>query len=286
MTTRGDYGPLLDALRGVRWPARRVVPAGPAGQHASTLRGLAAEFTEYRAYRQGDDPRRLDWKLLARTDRPYLRLSEARAILRTLIALDASASMVYPIGTEAKWWQARRLAVALAAVAHGSGDPVGLVVTGQTVDRLPPRTRRGTVGEITRAIDAMRPGGPDRLADAISHGHALDRTVLISDFLSDEDALLRAGRHFVVQGAELHAVHVIAREELDPPPGTYLAVDPDRPALRRPFDDELRAAYHERFTAWRETLADRWRQAGAHYTAVVSDEPADRAVRRLVQRGA
>jgi len=283
MTTRDSYGSLLDALRGVRWPAQSLVPAGPAGQHASTLRGLAAEFTEYRAYRQGDDPRRLDWKLLARTDRPYLRLSEARAIVRTLIALDASASMVYPADHESKWRQARRLAVALAAVAHASGDPVGLVVTGQTVDRLPARTRRGTVGEIARAVDAMGPGGPDRLADAISHGHALDRTVLIGDFLSDEDALIRAGRQLVAQGTELHAVHVIAREELDPPPGAYLAVDPDRPALRRPFDDELRIEYQERFAAWRDALAARWRSFGAHYTQVVSDEPADRAVRRVVR---
>lgn len=286
MTTRDGYGSLLDALRGVRWPARSLVPAGPAGQHASTLRGLAAEFTEYRAYRQGDDPRRLDWKLLARTDRPYLRLSESRSILRTLIALDASASMVFPADTEAKWRQARRLAVGLAAVAHTSGDPVGLVVTGQTVDRLPARTRRGTVGEIARAVDAMRPGGPDRLADAISHGHALDRTVVISDFLSDEDVLIRAGRQLVVQGTELHVVHVIAREELDPSPGTYLATDPDRPTLRRPFDDALRAEYQERFAAWRDALADRWRDFGAHYTPVTSDEPTDRAVRRVVQRAA
>ena len=284
MTTRDGYGSLLDALRGVKWPARRLVPAGPAGQHASSLRGLAAEFTEYRAYRQGDDPRRLDWKLLARTDRPYLRLSEARSILRTLIALDASASMVYPADAASKWRHARRLAVALAAVAHAGGDPVGLMVTGQTVDRLPARTRRGTVGEIARAVDAMRPGGPDRLADAISHGQVLDRTVVISDFLSDEDALIRAGRQLVAQGTELHAVHVIARDELDPPPGTYIAVDPERPALRRPFDDEMHTKYRERFAAWRDALADRWREAGAHYTAVVSDEPADRAVRRVVQR--
>ena len=76
-----DYGPLLDALRGVRWPARRAVAAAPAGAHRSKQRGTAGEFTEYRLYRQGDDPRALDWKLLARSDRAFVRLSDDRALL-------------------------------------------------------------------------------------------------------------------------------------------------------------------------------------------------------------
>src|SRR3990172_6521269 len=91
-----DYGALLDALRGVTWPARRAALAGTAGSHRSRLHGLSAEFTEYRPYRQGDDPRRLDWKLLARTDRAYLRLTNDRATLGTLLVVDASASMAYP----------------------------------------------------------------------------------------------------------------------------------------------------------------------------------------------
>ena len=69
---------MLDALRGVRWPARRPVAAGLPGAHRSRQRGTSGEFTEYRLYRQGDDPRRLDWKLLARSDRAFVRLTDDR----------------------------------------------------------------------------------------------------------------------------------------------------------------------------------------------------------------
>src|SRR6266851_3149666 len=74
---------VIDAMRGVRWMARRPVLVGAPGAHRSRRRGTAVEFTEYRPYRQGDDPRRLDWKLLARTDRAYLRLTDDQAVLPT-----------------------------------------------------------------------------------------------------------------------------------------------------------------------------------------------------------
>ena len=81
-----SYGALLDAVRGVQWPARRVVPAGPVGAHHSRMRGASTEFAEYRAYRQGDEARRIDWRLLARSDRAYVRLTTDRAVLGTTIA--------------------------------------------------------------------------------------------------------------------------------------------------------------------------------------------------------
>ena len=84
-----SYGALLDAVRGVQWPARRVVPAGPVGAHHSRMRGASTEFAEYRAYRQGDEARRIDWRLLARSDRAYVRLTTDRAVLGTTIVLDA-----------------------------------------------------------------------------------------------------------------------------------------------------------------------------------------------------
>src|SRR5687767_15246403 len=121
-----DYASLLDAVRGIRWPARSSVRGGIPGAHTSRLRGISAEFTEYRPYRQGDDPRRVDWKLFARSDRAYIRLSNDRAILPTTIVLDASASMAFPVESMGKWKLASELAIGLAAVARSSADPVGL----------------------------------------------------------------------------------------------------------------------------------------------------------------
>src|SRR3954465_10148422 len=118
-----DYAALLDSVRGIRWPARSSVRGGIPGAHTSRMRGTSAEFTEYRPYRQGDDLRRIDWKLFGRSDRAYIRLSNDRAILPTTIVLDATASMAFPVETLGKWRLASQLAVGLAAVARTSADP-------------------------------------------------------------------------------------------------------------------------------------------------------------------
>ena len=101
------YAGVLDAVRGIGWPALRRVRSAVPGPHVSRVRGTTAEFVEYRPYRQGDEPKKIDWKLVARTDRVYIRLSQERAILPTMLVLDASGSMAFPTTTNAKWELAR-----------------------------------------------------------------------------------------------------------------------------------------------------------------------------------
>ena len=285
MPRAAEYGALLDALRGVSWPARRRVSAGGAGTHRSSLRGLAAEFTEYRPYRQGDDPRRMDWKLLARTDRAYFRLSDDHVSLTTVIAVDASASMAFPEGARTKWSVASLLAVGLASVAHGVGDAVGLVVAAPEPVVLRARSRRGIVAESIRALDAVHPAGAAPLAPLLADPRSAPRLVVISDFLGDAEAVRAAVAEGVVAGQEVHAVHVVAAEELDPR-GGVLAVDPEDPTVARALVAETREAYQERFASWRRALHDGLRRAGAAVTEVVTSEPVARAVRRIVRPAA
>jgi uncharacterized protein (DUF58 family) len=272
------YSALLDAVRGLRWPARHAVPGGPHGVHRSTRRGTAAEFSEYRSYRPGDDPRRLDWKLLARSDRAFVRLTDDHAVLPTVIVVDASVSMAFPEETAGKWRHACGLAVGLAAVAHAAGDPVGLVVGGREVRRLEPRTRRGVVGEIARVLDETVPGGERSLVSLVNAaGVARGRLVVISDFLGvsedDERAAVTAMRGW----AECYAVHVIAAEEMSPA-GDALVRDPEWGGETRPM---ARLAYERAFGAWREGLA-RSVQVGGIYVATVTTDRVERAVRTVV----
>ena len=207
-----SYGALLDAVRGVHWPARRAVSSLLPGAHHSTLRGTSAEFTEYRLYRQGDDPRRVDWRLLARSDRAYIRLANDRAVLPTTIVLDTSASMAFPVTTREKWRLAQDLAIGLAAVAHGDGDPVGVALhdSRAKVAILPPRTRRDVVAEIARVVLSGEPGGSEPLAPIVRSLRSA-RLVLVTDLLGDEEDALRAARAHIVSGGEVHVAHVVAR---------------------------------------------------------------------------
>ena len=267
------------------WPAQRSVRGQATGTHRSPLRGSSPEFTEYRPYRQGDDPRRLDWKLLARTDRAYLRITNDRALLGTWLLMDASASMAFPEGGHDKWMQGCRVAVGLAAAALASGDPLGAAISvGGEARTLPARTRRGTLAALTALLEGVTPAGDAPLVPALTVLPPRHRVAIISDLLgSDADALRRLAAERIVAGGEVHVVHLLAREELEPPHRAISAFDAEHPEIARPLTEATRVEYVAAFTAWRAEVARGWRSAGASYTEVLTDESAERAVRRIAQ---
>ncbi len=277
--------PLFDVLRGERWVTPRLAPHGPPGAHRSRRRGSSLEFTEYRPYRQGDDPRRLDWKLLARTDRAYVRITDDHAIMPTVFVVDASASMGFPLPSLAKWRLAQLVTLGLAFVAAGEGDPVALgVVTDPTV-RRPLQTRRGVVADLTRALDSVAPAGSGVLTPLIDElvGRTRGRLVIVSDFLGDNATLPARAHALVAAGVTVHAVHVVAREELSPADRATVVSDPEDAAVRRLLTRRARAAYLARFGEWRATLRQGLRAAGASYVMAATDEPVDRVVHEVMQ---
>jgi uncharacterized protein (DUF58 family) len=279
-----EYAQLLDAVRGIRWPARSAVRGGIPGAHTSRLRGISAEFTEYRPYRQGDDPRRIDWKLFARSDRAYIRLSNDRAILPTMIVLDASASMAFPVATNAKWKLASHLGVGLGAVARNSGDPVGLVIAGGDEPlMLSPRMRRSVTQEIVHAVATTKPGGNMPLAPSVSiAAQSGGRLVIVTDFLGDAAEVLATASSWVAAGREIHAIHIVAGEELDPARESTMVSDPEVVDIRRPMIGEARDRYVEAFATWRDEIAHEWSDAGISYTlSVTGAETVDHLIRRV-----
>jgi uncharacterized protein (DUF58 family) len=281
MTTGvASYGALLDAVRGVRWPAMRRAAGASLGAHRSRLRGNSSEFSEFRPYRQGDDPRRLDWRLLARSDRAYVRLTTDRATLRTAILVDASASLAFPSPSMDKWQRACEVAVALAAVAHAEGDPVGLAIASEPPVRLAPRARRSVIAEMIRALADTTPAGSAALAPLLAATRA-SRVAVVTDLLGDADALLGAARLKIAAGGEVVVVHLVAPEELDPPADAQLALDPEQPELRRSLDGASRAEYGRAFAKWRDEMRTAFRAGGVRYVRAVSTEAAARIVRRI-----
>jgi uncharacterized protein (DUF58 family) len=279
------YGALLDAVRGLRWRARRVSRIAVPGIHPSRVRGTSAEFTEYRPYRQGDDLRRIDWKLFARSDRAHVRISEERAVTPTYLLMDASASMAFPDGVGSKWTLARQMAVALASVAHAGGDPVGLMVPGNPRATIPPRTRRGVVAEVIQTLADVPATGSGPLAATLAiAARAASRIAIVSDFLGDLDDTLKVARELVAAGRDVHALHIIAAEEIDPPRAVSLVTDPESSDVRRYMAASVRDGYLRSYAEWRETTATRWLASGAAYrTIIVGKEPVSHSVRRVVR---
>ena len=279
-----DYALLLDSVRGIRWAARSAVRGGIPGAHTSRMRGTSAEFTEYRPYRQGDDLGRIDWKLFARSDRAFIRLSNDRAILPTTFVLDASASMAFPVATNEKWKLASQLTVGLAAVARNSADPVGLVIARHKGSiQLPPRNRQGVIHEMIRAIGDTEPEGTEQLGPSLTAAARVSgRVVLITDFLGDADDLLGNAARAGIGGREVHAIHIVAPEEIDPSRETLLVSDPEAPEIRRPLTGDARDTYVAAFSQWRDRIAHDWSDAAIAYTsAVVGEESPDHLIRRI-----
>jgi uncharacterized protein (DUF58 family) len=273
----------FDSLRGLSWPSRRRALGALPGTHRSRLRGAAPELSEYRLYRQGDDPRQLDWKLLARSDRAYIRLAEDRSLLATWFIVDASASMAFPEAGRTKWSLACDVALGLASVALGAGDPVGVLVAHlATPARTPARSRRGTLSEMTATLGVIQPAGAAPLGPLMSDVRPGARVVIVSDFLGDEEQVRVASKALLAAHSDVHAVHVVAAEELDPPARAIRAVDPEDEAISRPFDDAMRARYVSNFATWREEVSAAWRRAGATWTTVATGEDPALSVRRVI----
>ena len=120
---------LLHALRNLPLAARRAAEGFVAGAHASRRHGGGLEFSQYRPYQPGDDLRRLDWRLAARSDKYFLRESEVDTSLTVSLVLDASASLDHRDDNHlTKLDYARLLLAALAYLAQKQGDAVGLSI--------------------------------------------------------------------------------------------------------------------------------------------------------------
>lgn len=239
---------------------------------------------EYRPYRQGDEASKVDWKLFARTERLAIRLSHDDSSLPTMILVDASASMAYPVDSRDKWELAAAIALGLTAVAHGDTDPVGVaIVAGDQLRVIPARTRGGTVANVMNALTAVEPTGSAPLTPVLGTLRSAKRLVIVSDFLGDADDLVARAGELVAGGREVFAVHVIAREELEPSVRGAVVVDPEDAETKRPFDDAAMAEYREAFASWRDSLATRFRAVGAVYQVATTDEKPDQVVRRIAR---
>jgi uncharacterized protein (DUF58 family) len=277
------YAELLDALSGLTWPSQLRVRAGDPGSHRSTRLGRSPEFTEYRAYRPGDDLRRLDWKLFGRTDRLFLRIADDHAALRTAIVVDASASMRFPTEGYGKWQHACAIALGLTSVAIADGDAVGLTVAGRDGDRaIPARRRRDVLQDIADLFGSITPSGDASVVGALRRSVSEPRLVVITDFLGESENALAALRVAAAAGSEIFAVHIAAESELEPPAQPFMAADPEQPAFRRAMSDDNRQAYLSAFASWRQRVASELHAMNANYVLTSTREPVRDVVQRVI----
>ena len=185
---------LVAAIADLPLATRPVAAGSTAGRHPSRLPGTGLEFAQYRGYQPGDDIRRVDWKLLARSDRLYVREADAETALPVVLALDASASMDHTEAGVRKFDAARAIVAALAANAIRHGDLPAVVVLGPRAQSIAPSRDHRQLERIVDALDRAQPAGQWVGGDAnrlTEFGHAA-ALIAVTDGHDPGDAFLEA----------------------------------------------------------------------------------------------
>ena len=189
----------LALVRDFELAARMAVDGTMLGRHTSRRAGAGLEFSQYRSYQPGDDPRRIDWKLLGRSDRYFVREAEAETSLTVRLLLDATGSMAHQEEGVSKLDYARFLAAALALLAQRQGDAVGLyVLGGGDVAPFPPRRELTHLHRLLHRLEGVTPAGawPEwpALERALVPGSARGITVFLGDLHERADEIRAAAR--------------------------------------------------------------------------------------------
>jgi len=275
----------LAGLEHLRFTTRHRIEGSYSGRHQSRQQGGGGEFADFREYVEGEDLRRLDWKVLARTGRAYIRLYQDETNLVCTLALDASESMQFgarPVvaTTGSKLEYAQYLATALSHVIGRQQDQVGLALVAEGLeDLIPPGSTPGHVTRIQEVIEGIQTRPASDLAGGLRNlfGRLARRGVLlvISDFLVDDlertFAAIRLFRHRHWEVIVLHLVH--PDEERLPQGRAYRFVGLENEGLVDCSPAQIRRLYERRFEAHAAAVRTLALAGGCDYRRVSTAVP-------------
>ncbi len=259
------------------------------GLHRSPYHGFSVEFSEYRPYTPGDDPRYLDWRLYARTDRYYVKRFEDETNLRCHLLVDLSRSMGFGSLAYTKFDYARTLAATFAYYLVAQRDAVGLLTFHQEIaEYLPARFRPGHLHRLLVCLENTLSGAAtdlgrpmEHIADLVSKRGLI---VLLSDLLAPIDQLRTHLSYLRSRGHE-----VVIMRVLDPAERDFTFADAslfvDMESGRRMYVDprEIRDQYLRRFAEHSQMLHEICGGLGIDLTEFTTDRPLELALYDFIQ---
>jgi len=289
---------LLDPAEVARLGGLEVVTEGIvegflAGLHRSPRRGFSVEFAEHRMYQPGDEPRYLDWRLLARSDRLYVKQFEEETNLRAMLVLDGSRSMDWsgdPGARLTKRQYAERLVAALALVLLRQRDATGLITFDDAVRTLvPPRARHTQWHLLLRELQSTAVGKGTAAEPALRRVVAQLRrrglVVFVSDLLFDPPLALTALRFLRHRGHQVLVLHIMDPDEVElrgAAEARYEDPESGQAVVLRPAD--WAQAYARTVAAAVSEWRSACRRRGIAYERVTTDTPFGQALRQALVR--
>jgi uncharacterized protein (DUF58 family) len=291
-----DYRNLLDPsfiskLNSLELKARFVVEGFMVGLHKSPYHGFSVEFSEHRAYMQGDNLKDVDWKVFGKTEKYFIKQYEEETNLRSYIFLDTSNSMSYNSGNNiSKLNYSLTLAAALSYLMIHQQDAVGLTLYSEKINKyLPPKSSRAYLQEILKSLANATASEKTNTAECMSEGaEKLKRrglVVIISDFYDDINSVLRALKHFSYKKNE-----VIVFQILDPMEKTFSfgkdAIFKDLETgdelTTQPY--QIQKAYREAMREFTNRIKTECLNSNIDYNLIETSDPYDKALLRYIQK--
>jgi uncharacterized protein (DUF58 family) len=273
---------ILGRIKNLELLARSVVEGFVNGLHRAPYFGASIDFAEHRGYVAGDDIRRVDWKLYARTDRYFVKQYEADTNANFAVLLDVSKSMSFASQGVSKLEYGSYLAACLAYLSHKQRDRVGIVTFDTEVrSYVPPSAKHFNI--LLQTLDrakAERPGrilGP--LGTIAEHFKRRSIVALISDLYENPDDLIEALRPYSFLGNDLIVFHVLDPAEIDFPyreASRFMDVESGEeiPVIPESFADE----YRKLMQAHIQALTTRFSESRIDYVPLNTSKPLDDAL--------
>ena len=215
---------ILQKISKMELVAHQVMDGYVQGMHKSPHIGLALDFAQHRQYVPGDDVKRIDWRVFAKSERYYIKQYEVTTNLRCHLVLDASGSMAYkgPGDALSKFRYAQFVAACLSYIVLHQQDSIGLITFDSKIrNYLPPRSSPAQLLRIVRTLDntkAEKESGISPLLHEVAERIARrSMVVVLSDLFDEADQLIEALHHLRHKRHEVILLHTMANDELEFP---------------------------------------------------------------------
>ncbi len=273
-------------ISGLVLRSRRLVEGGISGLHGSPFHGFDVEFAAYRDYTPGDDLRRLDWRVFARTERHFIKQYEQESNVRVSFLVDASASMNYRGDGAAlsKFDYAATLVVALSMMLAKQQDPVGLVLFDEAANTtLPPSATMAQVmvlaGLLEKCVPARKTEIGPLLRSVTEQMRRRSMLIVVSDLFADLDALYDGLNRLRFLGHEVLLMQVLDRDEVELPfdgPTVFRDIEGEEEFFAEPW--AFRKSYRKAVETFLADVHKECGKRGYDHVRFFTDEPLGHAL--------
>ncbi len=281
---------VLDQLSSLALVARTVVEGFMSGHHTSPHRGSSVEFAQHRPYSPGDELKRIDWKVFAKSERLVVKEYVEETNLSCHLLLDASESMAYSSLAWSKFDYARWCAAALAHLVIAQRDTAGLVVFDDAHrQKVPPGNGAPQEAAILTTLESAVPQGPTAIGKSVAWLQSRLRrrgiVVIFSDFFDEVDAIVEGVRRLVFAGHEPILFRILDPQELRFEFDGFLKLDGlEASGVHKIDPKSIREAYLAEIEAHDQSLARQARALSVDYVQLVTNQPLDAALSTYLAR--